>query len=342
MVLDKQIEFMKKRTTAIDFPIDLVYLWVDGNDPVWRARRNQYLDIGGDFAAQGCVEARWIENDELLYSLRSVEMYAPWINRIFIVTDNQCPSWLDTSNPRIRIVDHTEIMPEEALPNYNSTAIESCIYKIADLSEHFLFGNDDMLFCEEVSPDTFFTADGLPIIRLSGNSFNRRKAKRRSNNYAKMILHMQDVVTKLSGAKIYYAPHHNIDAYRKSDFEHCINLAPAEWEQTVLHRFRHDNDMHRSVISYYSIASGLGHMRKVGRYNRINGLWSRVGAMLKGKYRADSRCIPLVSKDYDAVLNKYNPMMICLNDGEGVSDDDRKRMVEWLNYKFPKKSSFEK
>ena len=153
---------------------------------------------------------------------------------------------------------------------------------------------------------------------------------------------MQDIVTSLSGAKIYYAPHHNIDAYRKSDFEHCINLAPEEWEQTLMHRFRHENYMHRSVIAYYSIASGQGEMRKVGRYNRINGFKSRVGAILKGRYGADSRCIPLVSKDYDAVLNKYNPMMICLNDGEGTNDEDRRRMVEWLNNKFPHKSEFEK
>ena len=333
---------MKHKNSTPNFPIDLVYLWVDGNDPKWQAKRNQYMNIGGDFAVQGRVEARWIENDELRYSLRSVEMYAPWINRIFIVTDSQCPSWLNTSNPRIRIVDHSEIMPQEALPNYNSTAIESCIYKIPELSEHFLFGNDDMLFSEPVSPDTFYTSDGRPIIRLSGTPFNRKKARRRNNNYATMILNMQDIVTRMFGEKIYYAPHHNIDAYRKSDFERCINLTPERWEQTILHRFRHDNDMHRSIIAYYSIASGQGVMRKVGRYNRIDGIWGRTKALLNGRYGSDSRCIPLASKDFDAVLNKYNPMMICLNDGEGCTDEDRKRMVEFLKRKYPDKSSFEK
>ena len=133
------------------FPVDLVYMWVDGNDPEWRAKRNRYMGGDNKGTSEGVADARWRDNEELRYSLRSVEMYASWINHIYIVTDGQCPAWLNTSNPKITIVDHKEILPEEALPIFSSSAIESCIYRIPGLSEHFILGNDDTMFTKPTS-----------------------------------------------------------------------------------------------------------------------------------------------------------------------------------------------
>lgn len=330
-----------KNSAYPDFPIDMVYLWVDGNDPEWRAKRSRYMDVGGNFAGQGRVEARWVESDELRYSLRSVEKFAPWIRRIFIVTDNQCPSWLDRSNPRLQIVDHTEIMPAEALPTYNSRAIESCVHRIEGLAEHFLLANDDTMFSQPVSPATFFTADGRPIVRLNGNRFNRRKALRRGDNYSATLCRMQDVITAKFGCKIYHAPHHNIDAYRQSDIKGCMDIIPQAWKQTTMHRFRHDEDVDRSVVGYYAIANHQGVLRKVGRYNGAKGVMGRLRCALSGCYSSDSRCIPIQAADYEAVFRKYNPLMFCMNDGEGATDADRKRMSDFLKSKFPNKSEFE-
>ena len=78
----------------ITFPIDLVYLWVDDTDEVWRAKRQLYRPEQRTNSADATSEARWRNNDELRYSLRSVEKYAPWVNHIYIITDNQRPSWL--------------------------------------------------------------------------------------------------------------------------------------------------------------------------------------------------------------------------------------------------------
>jgi len=149
------------------FPIDLVYMWVDGNDPEWQAKRNKYVGGSGNQSQEVVGVARWRDNEELRYSLRSVEKYASWINHIYIITDGQRPQWLDTSHPKITIIDHTEIMPEEALPTFNSQAIESCLHKIEGLSEHFIVGNDDTMFTLQTTPATFFNEDGSPIVRLS-------------------------------------------------------------------------------------------------------------------------------------------------------------------------------
>ncbi|MDE7072654.1 MAG: Stealth CR1 domain-containing protein, partial [Bacteroidales bacterium] len=105
---------MDNTTKSTD--IDLVYLWVNGNDPKWRAKRNAVIGKTEEGSAVNC-EGRYADNDELKYSLRAVEMYAPWVRKIFIVTDNQRPEWLDTSHPKIQIVDHTEILPPQSLPS---------------------------------------------------------------------------------------------------------------------------------------------------------------------------------------------------------------------------------
>ena len=99
-------------------------------------------------------------NQELKYSLRSLEKYAPWINKVYIVTNGQIPKWLNLDNPRVKIVTHDQIMPKYALPTFNSMAIEANLAHIPDLSEKFLYSNDDTFFGNNATPSFFFSKDG--------------------------------------------------------------------------------------------------------------------------------------------------------------------------------------
>lgn len=326
----------------IDFPIDLVYTWVDGDDPVWREKRNRYMPVqpASKRQQQSWTEARWRDNDELLFSLRSVERYASWVNHIYIVTDAQCPAWLNVNHPKITLVDHRDILPAEALPVFSSHAIESCIYKIPGLAEHFIIGNDDTFFGAPTTPEVFYNADGSPIVRVMGARMKPRKA-RSGGNYKRVLLHMQELVNQRWGKRIPYAPHHNFDAYRKSDFEYCVSLMPEAWERTSFARFRNNKDMQRCFVSYYLVATGQAELRKVSRYNRIYNPAALLKALVSGHYAADSRWIRLVNPDYQRVMDKYNPLMFCMNDSEYSTDDDRKRMAAFLEGLFPEKSMFE-
>ncbi|GFW40121.1 hypothetical protein TNCV_5118041 [Trichonephila clavipes] len=50
--------------------------------------------------------SRFTDNEELRYSLRSLEKHAPWVQHIYIITNGQIPYWLNLDNPLVTIVTH--------------------------------------------------------------------------------------------------------------------------------------------------------------------------------------------------------------------------------------------
>ncbi|XP_072311225.1 N-acetylglucosamine-1-phosphotransferase subunits alpha/beta [Eucyclogobius newberryi] len=102
--------------------------------------------------------SRFEDNEELRYSLRSVEKHAPWVRHIFIVTNGQIPSWLNLDNPRVTVVTHQDVFLNHShLPTFSSPAIETHIHRIPGLSQKFIYLNDDVMFGKDVWPDDFFT-----------------------------------------------------------------------------------------------------------------------------------------------------------------------------------------
>ncbi|XP_074127497.1 N-acetylglucosamine-1-phosphotransferase subunits alpha/beta isoform X2 [Sminthopsis crassicaudata] len=102
--------------------------------------------------------SRFEDNEELRYSLRSIEKHAPWVRNIFIVTNGQIPSWLNLDNPRVTIVTHQEVFRNLShLPTFSSPAIESHIHRIEGLSQKFIYLNDDVMFGKDVWPDDFYS-----------------------------------------------------------------------------------------------------------------------------------------------------------------------------------------
>ncbi|XP_071041995.1 N-acetylglucosamine-1-phosphotransferase subunits alpha/beta [Parasteatoda tepidariorum] len=102
--------------------------------------------------------SRFTDNEELRYSLRSLEKHAPWVRHIYIVTNGQIPYWLNLDNPRISIITHHDIFPNGShLPTFSSPAIECHLHRIPNLSDKFLYLNDDVLFGKNVWPEDFYT-----------------------------------------------------------------------------------------------------------------------------------------------------------------------------------------
>lgn len=163
--------FLQPRIETVGFPLDIVYTWVDGADPELSAKRAAYRG-GGEKAprihARETGDSRYTSRDELKYSLRSLEMYAPFVRRVHIVTDGQVPSWLNTGAPGIRVVDHKEIFTDPAgLPGFNSHAIGTQLHHIPGLSDRYLYFNDDVFIGRPVGPETFFHGNGIAKLPFS-------------------------------------------------------------------------------------------------------------------------------------------------------------------------------
>ncbi len=308
--------------------IDLVYLWVNGNDPKWQTKRNAFLGIVEENSEINC-KGRYTDNDELKYSLRSVEKYAPWIRKIFIVTDSQTPEWLDTNNPKVKIIDHKDILPKESLPCFNSSLIEHFLYKIPDLSEHFLFANDDMFFNKTVAPETFFAHDDLPIIRLNRKLFRkfrwffREKIRKKPHlNYSWIVQNAMVLVEKKYGFYCDGLPHHNIDAYLKSNCQQVVEqVFKSELEVLRSNHLRCQNDIQRIVFSYVALAEKKGHLHYTSE--------------------KDSFLLMIHKKNHYEKFEKHNPTFFCMNDSQYAKDSDREYAKEFLSKLFPKKSDFE-
>lgn len=137
--------------------MDFIITWVDGNDPEWRKEYNQYK-YGDDLSTH---EARFRDWDNLQYWFRGVEKFAPWVDKIHFVTYGHLPKWLNTNHPKLNIVKHEDYIPKEYLPTFNSHVIGNNMHRIKELSEEFVYFNDDVFLIKPISKDFFFKK-GLP------------------------------------------------------------------------------------------------------------------------------------------------------------------------------------
>lgn len=311
------------------YDIDLVYLWVDGNDPVWMAKKNSFLGIQPEANKEAVTKARVMDNGELKYSLRSLEKNAPWIRKVFIVTDEQVPAWLNLDQEKVTVVDIRQLLPPEALPCYNSVIIEHFLWKIHGLAEHFLYANDDMFFARPVMPEFFFTAERRPIVRLQRAYLGKwiHSIKERfsihTNLYRKTLHNAALLIEKKFGKYYSGTPHHNIDAYVTSDYRKVSQeVFKEEIAATITHHVRSEKDIQRIIYLYFALAIKRGKLRYTTR--------------------RESCRIRLHKPDYMYYIQKYRPFLFCLNDTHHATDQDRARVEPFLSSLFPDKSLFEK
>lgn len=136
--------------------LDLVYTFVDNTDDQWATKYRQYYP--------SCDPLRHNCKNEILLSLRTVEKYFDWVNRIYILTDQQkfpLDILSEKFRQKISFVDHSDVVPKEYLPCFNSAVIELFLWKIQGLEESFVYLNDDVFFGRHLSHSDFFTDDRM-------------------------------------------------------------------------------------------------------------------------------------------------------------------------------------
>lgn len=254
-------EFKLERLFEPSFPIDVVYTWVDGNDPSWVAKyesvigkkeKNSYSKLATD-------SARFSSHDELYWSVKSVQRYLPWVNKIYIVTDEQMPVGLENIS-NVQVINHKQIINDTYLPTFNSHVIEAHLHKIPDLSEHFIYFNDDVFVARELPAAHFFTSSGLASVFVSGKKISDMQAK----GVSTPTLDASNNTIHCLNSKVSFKPNnslvHTYLPLKKSVYQQAWKLFDSEIQAFLNNKTRSSNDLNLAsmLIPWLTYASTEG------------------------------------------------------------------------------------
>lgn len=327
--------------------IDVVVPWVDCFDDKWEkdylkyATEEQQLNkfVGG--------KNRYKPQETFKYFFRGIEKYAPWVNRVFLVTYGHLPIWLNTMCDKLVIVKHSDFIPEEYLPTFNSNTILLNLHRIRGLSEQFILFNDDTYltnFCKE----SIFFKKGRPrdmavlnpVIAPNFDPFwdmmlnNTYIINKYFNKKEIMAKHFFKWFSLKYGIKnivrnISFIPYHKFpgfydphlpNALLKSTFDEIWRKEYNVCHQTCLHKFRSPDDITDWTMRYWQLVNNIFlpiNKDKIGTYTSLS----------------DSSFMSAIK---DCKKKRYK--VICFND----DCDDMDLLLEFFNSKFNKKSCFEK
>jgi len=157
--------------------IDAVITWVDGSEPNYQRKLKEHL------SNNDTIKRQYLQANEINLCVASIVKYAPFIRKIFIVTDKQSPN-LDSvkhivSKEKIEIVDHEEIFRDniEFLPTFNIRSIDALLFRIKDLSEKFIYFNDDMFLVKKTNPEDWFVGDKAVLTGNWVKTYNKKPIK---------------------------------------------------------------------------------------------------------------------------------------------------------------------
>jgi len=216
--------------------VDVVYTWVNGSDPAHKKLLREYgKNWDGGYRDYGVIR----------YSVRSIAKYMPWVRNIVIITNGQVPNWVNVSSPRLRLVTHDQIFenPKEALPTFNSNAIEANIRNIPDLAPCILYLNDDMFLAAPVKRDTFFNSEGHLKLPMSSGFVAPMEEKMKKSIWHRLMAHSNDIFNSYyypDSKKIVKHPYPAHTCYfMRTDILQTIGTRwHKEFEETSKHKFR--------------------------------------------------------------------------------------------------------
>ena len=335
--------------------IDFVVTWLDSDDPEWKKEYIKYKYAGEKGDAS---EVRFRDWNLFRYWFRSIELYAPWVNKVFLITNGKYPDWINEKNEKLVLVKHSDYIPSQLLPTFNSCAIELHMNKIQGLSEHFVYFNDDFFLSAPVKPEDYFQ-NGLPCddnhetvfnvptytsedkfgiymsiladIGIINKHFNRwRTAKQSLKRWFGPHLGIKGIMLSFNlrrqGRFIGFSWRHYEQPFLKSVLDEAWEKEPEMLNKSCT-RFREDVILNPYVFRYWQFASNKFFPIKNG----------------------PDRNISLREHNLERINNilQYKTMKsICINDTPYCSHEEyyriKDKIVEIFEHAFPQKSTFEK
>lgn len=255
--------------------IDIVILWVDGNDENWLKEKEKYSKIKD--------VSRYRDWDNLQYLFRGIENYMPWVRKIHFVTWGHIPKWLNTDNEKINVVRHEDFIPSQYLPTFNSSSIELNLDKIRELSENFIYFNDDMFVMKKMKKSDFFV-NNLPRDSAIMNAISNvpgweKESKMQFNNAGILNRHFVKKDFLRRNLKCWLSPRYGKQLFRnivllpwpyftgfysshlpsslnKSTLKKIWKLEYDNLDRVCRHKFRSDDMLNQWLFSEWQMVEG--------------------------------------------------------------------------------------
>lgn len=260
------------------------------------------------------------------------------------------PSWLDTANEKLKVVNHKDFIPEKYLPTFSSHAIELNLHRIKGLAEQFVYFNDDIFLTSYVRPEDFFKnskpCDTAALnciffgkdsaghyngsdLTLINSHFNKAECLKKNvgvwfnpKNGLRNVLKTLLLLPWKWFPGFYYQ--HAANGFLKSNFEEVWKAEPELLNSTCSHRFRKSDDLNQWAVKFWQLAKGEVSVRSPDF----------------------ARCYHVKESNFLGLLediSKSKYKMICINDTAKTVDFENKKqkIKEALNKILPEKSSFE-
>ena len=157
--------------------IDAVITWVDGSEP------NYKLKLEENLKNKKIINRQYLQANEINFCVASIIKFAPFIRKIFIVTDNQKPNLNEVGHlvslNKVEIIDHKEIFRDnmDSLPTFNIRSIDALLFKIKNLSNKFIYFNDDMFLIKETSIEEWFKDNKAVLTGSWTKTYNNKLIK---------------------------------------------------------------------------------------------------------------------------------------------------------------------
>lgn len=319
-----------KHEDDIEFDVDYVFSWVNSEDPDWK---EMYKKHKPGFEEDGNSLSRFMNRDELKFSLRSINEFAPWVRKIHIVTNCKPPEWINLSNSKINWVYHEDIFDEKNLPTFSSHAIEANLHKIPGLSNYFIYSNDDFMLSRPTTKKDFFESNGLCKIKFEQWGNVNGDVKAGDPDYLNAARNCNSLLESDFQVTTTQLHCHAPQAMRKDVLIEMENKYRIHFERTSSNKFRDKTDIAVSgyFFHHYSYITGRGIKDKTKTL------------LIQQNHNFTKLYAHLINeKSVKAIDKRY--LSFCVNDGGGSHLNERWNVetINFLNSYFPNKSVFEK
>ena len=299
--------------------MNYVLPFVDCNDPIWL---EQYRTA---FHFNDCLnqmdKSRFRPFNTLKYAFRSVAVNMPFVDKIVLIvsTESQVPEWVNRD--MVRVVTHDEFMPLNHLPTFNSSVIESDMWRIDGLSERFIYGNDDFFAMNPMKEPDFFDGD-IPRLNFEASDYAVKNIFRMCCRKG-MDMAADAVGVPHSDDRLLLKPQHCMKGIRTASMKE-VGQKCADRIESTISITRHWSNVTGYLYHYYEFYQG--------NYKPFNKHYEYIR----------------ISNDYqnvvDAIKNR-NIDILCINDAGDLDDEHYleacNALIEAFKERFPNESKFE-